>query len=91
MWGYLAANVGMSKQAGGDRVSTISLLDCSTSVALATSPTEEEEEEEEEVPTFTLTPAAACSGIPKGGSNTPPRNSEGPPKLCETQPNCENC
>jgi len=31
---------------GGDRVSTISLLGCSTSVALATGPTEEEEEEE---------------------------------------------
>ena len=29
---------------GGDRVSTISLLGCSTSVALATGPTEEEEE-----------------------------------------------
>jgi len=29
-------------------VSTISLLGCSTSVALATGPTEEEEEEEEE-------------------------------------------
>jgi len=34
-------------QTGGrDRVSTISLLGCSTSVALATSPTDEEEEEE---------------------------------------------
>ena len=30
---------------GGDRVSTISLLGCSTSVALATGPTEEEEED----------------------------------------------
>jgi len=29
---------------GGDRVSTISLLGCSTSVALATGPTDEEEE-----------------------------------------------
>ena len=29
---------------GGDRVSTISLLDCSTSVALAMGPTDEEEE-----------------------------------------------
>jgi len=28
----------MSKQAGGDRASTISLLGCSTSVALATGP-----------------------------------------------------
>ena len=28
---------------GGDRVSTISLLGCSTSVALATGPTDEEE------------------------------------------------
>jgi len=31
----------------GDRVSTISLLGCSTSVILATGPTNEEEEEEE--------------------------------------------
>ena len=39
-------NVGTSKQGGGgDRVSTISLLGCSTSVALATGPTDEEEEE----------------------------------------------
>ena len=30
---------------GGDRVSTISLLGCNTSVALATGPTDEEEEE----------------------------------------------
>jgi len=46
MWGYLAANVGTSKQVGvGDRVSTISLLGCSTSVALATGPIDEEEEE----------------------------------------------
>ena len=45
-WGYLAVNVGTSKQTGGDRVSTISLLGCSTSVALATGPTDEEEEEE---------------------------------------------
>jgi len=40
-------NVGTSKQEGGDRVSTISLLGCSRSVALATGPTGEEEEEEE--------------------------------------------
>ena len=26
-----------------------------------------------------------------GCSTTPPRNSEGRPKLCQTQPNCENC
>jgi len=45
MWGHLSANVGTSKHAGGDRVSTISLLVCSTSVALATGPTDEEEEE----------------------------------------------
>ena len=36
------------------------------------------------------------SGVTKGGglgcSNPPPgRNSEGPPKLCQTQPDCENC
>jgi len=34
--------VGTSKQAGGDTVSTISLLGCSTSVALAAGPTDEE-------------------------------------------------
>jgi len=38
-------NVGTSKHAGGDRVSTISLLGCSTSVALATGPTDKEEEQ----------------------------------------------
>jgi len=32
---------------GGDRVNTVSLLGCSTSVALAMGPTDEEEEEEE--------------------------------------------
>jgi hypothetical protein len=37
-------NVGTSKQAGGDRVSTISLLGCSTSVALTMGPTDKEEE-----------------------------------------------
>ena len=26
-----------------------------------------------------------------GGSTPPPRNSEGPPKSCQTQPDCENC
>ena len=26
-----------------------------------------------------------------GGLNPPPRNSEGPPKSCQTQPDCENC
>jgi len=31
---------------GGDRVSTISLVGCSTSVALATGPTDKEEEQE---------------------------------------------
>jgi len=37
--------VGTSKQAGeGDRMSTISLLGCSTSVASATGPTDDEEE-----------------------------------------------
>ena len=25
------------------------------------------------------------------GVQTPPRNSEDPPKLCQTQPDCENC
>ena len=35
------------------------------------------------------------SGVPGGGglgcSNLPTRNSEGPPKSCQTQPDCENC
>ena len=34
------------------------------------------------------------SGVPRGGGlgcSTPPRNSEGPPKSCQTQPDCENC
>ena len=35
-------------QSGGDMVSTISLLGCSTSVALATGLTDKEEEKEEE-------------------------------------------
>ena len=26
-----------------------------------------------------------------GGSNPLPPNSEGPPKSCQTQPDCENC
>ena len=26
-----------------------------------------------------------------GGFKPPPRNSEGPPKSCQTQPDCENC
>jgi hypothetical protein len=42
-WGHLSANVGTSKHAGGNRVSTISLLGCSTSVALTMGPTDEEE------------------------------------------------
>jgi len=42
--------VGTSKQAGGGgRVSTISLQGCSTSVALATSPTDKEGEEEKKL------------------------------------------
>jgi len=35
---------GYVQTGGGDRVSTVSLLGCSTSVALATGPTDEEEE-----------------------------------------------
>ena len=34
------------------------------------------------------------SGVPRGrglGGSNPPRNSEGPPKSCQTQPDCENC
>jgi len=42
-WRYLAANVGTSKQPG-DRVITINLLGCSTSMLLAMGPTDEEEE-----------------------------------------------
>ena len=45
-WGHLSANVGTSKHAGGNRVSTISLLGCSTSMALTMGPTDKEEEEE---------------------------------------------
>jgi len=36
--------MGTAKQAGGDWVSTISLLGCSTSMALATGPTDKEKE-----------------------------------------------
>ena len=34
-----------------------------------------------------------CSGVPRGdlGCSTPPQNSEGPSKWCQTQPYCENC
>ena len=37
--------------------------------------------------------AFKISGVPKGvwGAQTPPQNSEGPPKSCQTQPDCENC
>jgi len=33
------------------------------------------------------------SGVPWGGGwgFNPPRNSEGPPKSCQTEPDCENC
>ena len=33
------------------------------------------------------------SGVPRGwfGGSNHPRNSEGPPKSCQTQPDCENC
>ena len=31
------------------------------------------------------------SGVPKGGGQPPLPNSEGPPKSCQTQPDCENC
>ena len=33
------------------------------------------------------------SGVLRGGwgFKPPPRNSEGPPKSCQTQPDCENC
>jgi len=41
MWGL--------QTGGGDKVSTVSLLGCSTSVALATGPTDEEEEEANEL------------------------------------------
>ena len=35
--------------------------------------------------------AVAYRGGVWGCSNPPPRNSEGPPKSCQTQPDCENC
>ena len=33
------------------------------------------------------------SGVPRGGFGVfkHPQNSEGPPKSCQTQPDCENC
>ena len=43
-WGHLSANVGTSKHAEGNRVSAISLLGCSTSVALTMGPIDEEEQ-----------------------------------------------
>jgi len=49
-WGDVGASVGKRgniQTRGGNRVSPISLLGCSTSVALTMGPTEEEEEEEE--------------------------------------------
>ena len=38
-------------------------------------------------------PPPKISGVPRGGWGVqpPPRNSEGPPKSCHTQPDCENC
>ena len=38
--------------------------------------------------TWTLKVHIETSGVPRGGlgCSTPPRNSEGPPKLCQTQP-----
>jgi hypothetical protein len=35
--------------------------------------------------------AVAYRGGGLGCSTPPPRNSEGPPKSCQTQPDCENC
>ena len=35
--------------------------------------------------------ALVNSGVPRGVFKPPPRNSEGPPKSCQTQPDCENC
>jgi len=31
------------------------------------------------------------SGVPGEVQTPPPRNSEGPPKSCQTQTDCENC
>ena len=47
--GVPGGECGNVQTGGGDRVSTISLLGCSTSVVLATGPTDEEEEEEEKI------------------------------------------
>ena len=34
----------------------------------------------------------AHGGVGVGGfKHPPPRNSEGPPKSCQTEPDCENC
>ena len=35
--------------------------------------------------------STGSSGVPGGGPSTPPQNSKGPPKSCQTQPDCENC
>ena len=39
------------------------------------------------------TPPLSGSGVPRGGGlgGSNPLNSEGPPKSCQTQPDCENC
>ena len=45
-------------------------------------------------PKFCMHSSFPPSGIPTGGGlNAPPpsKNSEGPPKSCRTQPDCENC
>ena len=44
--------------------------------------------------TLSLCTSLRVSGVPWGGRFgvfKPPRNSEGPPKSCQTQPDCENC
>jgi len=45
-----------------------------------------------------LTPRVSGCGVPREGGgggvgvfNPPPRNSEGRPKSCQTQPDCANC
>ena len=42
---------------------------------------------------WTLTTKDDGSGVPRGGFGgfKHPQNSKGPPKSCQTQPDCENC
>jgi len=47
-----------------------------------------------ETPVMSNQPTRHNSGVPRGGGGVRvfilPQNSEGPPKSCQTQPDCEN-